>query len=47
VIKENSQTYVLKNLATGNRIKADGIEISHFAPKKLWFKEVTEPFKES
>ena len=47
MLKENDTTFVLKNLATGNRIKADGRETSRFVARKLWFKEVTEPSRQT
>lgn len=35
------------NLATGRRIGADGLEISRFVPRKIWFDEVSEPSAET
>ena len=47
MIGATKTTYQLKNLATGRRIGADGIEVSRFIPRKLWFEEVSEPSPES
>jgi len=43
VIGETKTTYRLKDLATGKRISANGMEAFRFAPRKIWFEEVPEP----
>ncbi len=43
VIGSTKTTYQLTNLSTGRRIGADGLQISRFVPRKLWFDDVTAP----
>ena len=47
MIGETKTTYQLENLDTGRRIGADGIEVSRFVPRKLWFDVVSEPSPEA